>query len=539
MSITVEVAKRRTFAIISHPDAGKTTLTEKFLLYGGALNLAGSVSAKKQQRAATSDWMELEKQRGISISSTVLNFQYGNYCVNLLDTPGHQDFSEDTYRTLMAADSVIMLIDNAKGVETQTKKLFQVCRMRGIPVVTFINKMDRDGKEPLELMDEVEQIFNIRTCAFNWPIGMGRGFKGVYDRQENKVHLFERTEHGKYKAPVQMTDMHDPSLKALIGEQEHARLVEELEILSIAGESFDKEAYLEGQMSPVFFGSAMTNFGIQLFLDTFLPLAPPPRARKSSPKEASEEPAWVPPDEEAFSGFVFKIQANMDPNHRDCVAFLRVCSGKFTRDMPVKHARTGRSIRLSHSHKLFGQDRETFNEGYAGDIIGFSSNQGLFSIGDTVCTGPTFHFEAVPKFPPEMFAGIRNPNPSKYKQFTKGMEQLGLEGAVQILRLFDASGHANMVLAAVGQLQFEVVQHRLKAEYGVDTILEPMPEFTHARWLVGTPEQLAAVKWSVNAKKAEDALGQPMALFKGEWTMNNMVANNEETGVAFLAIPAH
>lgn len=531
MSLNTEVSKRRTFAIISHPDAGKTTLTEKFLLYGGAVNLAGSVAAKKQQRAATSDWMELERQRGISISSTVLNFNYGNYCINLLDTPGHQDFSEDTYRTLMAADSVIMLIDNAKGVETQTKKLFQVCKMRNIPVVTFINKMDREGKEPLELLDEVEQIFNIKTYAFNWPIGSGASFQGVYDRIKNKVHLFERTEHGKHKAPVQMTDMHDPALKGMIGEREYNQLMEELEILSIAGNEFTEEAYLKGEMSPVFFGSAATNFGIQLFLDTFLPLAPPPRPR------LCEENGRIPPDQDEFSGFIFKIQANMDPHHRDCIAFLRVCSGKFNRDMAVKHPRTGRTIRLSHAHKLFGQDRETFNEGFAGDIIGFSSNQGLFSIGDTVCTGKNLRFEAVPKFPPEIFAGIRNPNPSKYKQYTKGIEQLGLEGAVQILHLYDSMGNTSMVLAAVGQLQFEVVQHRLKAEYGVETILEPLPDFTHARWLVGEQAEIDKVKWSVNAKKAEDSQGHLMALFRGEWTMNNMIANNDGVNVEFAAIP--
>ena len=355
MSFAAQVKKRRTFAIISHPDAGKTTLTEKLLLYGGAVNLAGSVTAKKQQRQATSDWMALERQRGISITSTVLNFEYSGFHINLLDTPGHQDFSEDTYRTLMAADSVIMLLDNAKGVETQTRKLYQVCKRRGIPVVTFINKLDRPGREPLELLDEVEKLFDIQTYAFNWPIGMGDTFKGVYDRQEHKLHTFERTDHGKHKAPVSVSDVHDAAVKASMPESTYNQLVEEIEILDMAGEVFSEEAYQAGLMTPVFFGSAANNFGVELFLAQFLGLAPAPAARKS-------DQGPIDPANENFSGFIFKIQANMDPQHRDRIAFMRVCSGQFSRDMQVKHPRTGKMIRLSHSHRLFGQDRETVNE---------------------------------------------------------------------------------------------------------------------------------------------------------------------------------
>lgn len=517
MTFDSEVRQRRTFAIISHPDAGKTTLTEKLLLYGGAVQLAGSVAAKKQQRQATSDWMALEKQRGISISSTVLNFQYDGYHVNLLDTPGHQDFSEDTYRTLVAADSVIMLLDNAKGVETQTKKLYQVCKRRGVPVVTFINKLDRPGREPLELLDEVEQLFGIKTCAFNWPVGMGDTFKGVYDRREKKLHTFERTDHGKYKAPVALSDVHDPEIKAQIPELTYNQLVEEIDILDMAGDAFDMDAYLSGEMTPVFFGSAANNFGIELFLSQFLTLAPTPSPRKTNN-------GLIDPGSENFSGFIFKIQANMDPQHRDRIAFMRICSGQFSRDMQVRHPRSGKMIRLSHSHRLFGQDRETVNEAYAGDIVGLSSND-QFAIGDTLCNGPTFEFEPIPTFAPECFALLSNPNPSKYKQFQKGIDQLRQEGAIQVM-YFQDSAQRNPILAAVGHLQFEVVQFRLQSEYGVETRLETLGEYTHARWIVSDSDNLDTVEWIVNARKAEDADGRTVALIKGEWALNYMMEKN-------------
>jgi peptide chain release factor 3 len=527
MSLTEAVSKRRTFAIISHPDAGKTTLTEKLLLYGGAVHLAGSVVAKRQQRQSVSDWMELEKQRGISISSTVLNFAYGGHHVNLLDTPGHQDFSEDTYRTLMAADSVIMLIDNAKGVETQTKKLYQVCKRRGIPVVTFINKMDRPGREPLELLDEVEKLFDIRTYAMNWPIGMGDRFRGVYDRQQHQIHLFERTAHGQYKAPVSVADIHDPAAREMVGEELYGQLAEELEILDMAGFDFCQDEYLAGRMSPVFFGSAMTNFGIQLFLDTFLPLAPSPGPR------ALVNDGEVLPDNPDFSGFIFKIQANMNPLHRDRIAFMRICSGKFERDMQVKHPRSGKTVRLSHSQKLFGQDREIVNEAFAGDIVGLPCTLD-FSIGDTLCTGPAMAFEPIPTFSPECFALIRNPDTGKYKSFQKGIDQLRQEGAIQVF-YFDDASQRNPVMGAVGQLQFDVVRHRLRAEYNVDTILEPLPEYTHCRWLKGTPDQIAGMRWIVNARKAQDADSRPMALVKGEWALNYLIEQNP--AIQFVETP--
>jgi peptide chain release factor 3 len=535
MTYDDQARQRRTFAIISHPDAGKTTLTEKLLLYGGALHLAGSVAAKKQQRQAASDWMALEKQRGISISSTVLNFEYQGIHINLLDTPGHQDFSEDTYRTLMAADSVIMLLDNAKGVETQTKKLFQVCKKRGIPVVTFINKLDRPGREPLELLDEVESLFGIRTCAFNWPIGMGDEFKGVYDRREKKLHFFERTAHGSYKAPMSMASLDalttDPDLLKQVPERARKQLIEEVEILEMAGEEFSKDAFLRGEMTPVFFGSAANNFGLELFLQQFLELSPPPSAHLTRAGEVVE------PGDEPFSGFIFKIQANMDPQHRDRIAFLRVCSGKFSRDMQVKHPRTGRVIRLSHSHRLFGQDRQTMDEAFAGDIVGLSGND-QFSIGDTLCEGASFEFEPIPAFAPECFALLRNPNPSKYKQFQKGIDQLRQEGAIQVL-YFHGGAQRNPILAAVGRLQFEVAQFRLQSEYNVEVSAENLGEYSHARWLVSAdPEKELEpndIEWIVNARRAEDADGRVVALVKGEWALNYLVERNPE--VRFLDTP--
>ncbi len=530
MSYTDEVAKRRTFAIISHPDSGKTTLTEKLLLYGGVVNTAGSVSAKKNQRSTSSDWMELERQRGISVSSTVLNFDYNGYKVNLLDTPGHKDFSEDTYRTLMAADSVIMLIDNAKGVETQTRKLFEVCRRRGIPLVTFINKMDRFGREPLELIDELEDIFGIPTYPCNWPIGSGVNFQGVYDRREKELHLFQRTQHGSYKAPLKVTDIHDESLKEIIPPHEYEQFLEELEILDGAGHAYDYDAYRRGEQNPVFFGSAVTNFGISQFLHHFLPMAPAPSARETQDKDL------IQPDDKNFTGYIFKIQANMDPKHRDCVAFLRVCSGRFERDMSVKHVRTGKTVRLTHSYKIVGQDRETVDDGYAGDIVGFSSNKGLFAIGDTVSDGPDAEYVAIPPFPPEVFAKLRNKDTAKYKQYTKGLEQLSLEGAIQIINLKDSFDQSTTVLAAVGQLQFEVAQYRLESEYGVATVMDPMPELTHARWISGKPEDLDELR-GVNVQSATDSQGRLMALFKGEWAMEYTIKQYPKIG--FHTSPLH
>ena len=407
MSYENEVSRRRTFAIISHPDAGKTTLTEKLLLYGGAVALAGSVTARKNQRATTSDWMELEKQRGISVSSTVLQFEYKGSVVNLLDTPGHKDFSEDTYRVLTAVDAAIMVIDAGKGIETQTRKLFEVCRRRGVPIFTFMNKLDRPAREPLTLMDELETVLGIGACAMNWPLGLGQQFRGVYDRLKKEVHLFERTVHGAYRAPEKVGGLHDDFVKQHTVEEALDQAVLELEMLDGAGHDFDRAKVERGELTPVFFGSASNNFGVQLLLDGFLDLAPPPKGRIAGDQ-------IVEPSDEKFAGFVFKIQANMDPRHRDRMSYVRIVSGKFERDMQAFNSRTGKSVRLGNSQKLFAQDRETVNEAYAGDVVGIVGNYD-FGIGDTLSTDPKLKFDEIPRFAPEVFAYLHNPSTAKYK----------------------------------------------------------------------------------------------------------------------------
>jgi peptide chain release factor 3 len=508
--LQAEVARRRTFAIISHPDAGKTTLTEKLLLYGGAIQLAGSVRARKNQRHATSDWMAMERQRGISITSTVLQFPYAGCQVNLLDTPGHQDFSEDTYRTLAAVDSAVMIIDAANGVEAQTRKLFRVCRQRGIPIFTFINKMDRPAREPLHLLGEIEEVLGIGAAPMNWPVGDGPEFRGVFDRRERQLHLFDRTERGERAAPVTVVGPEDPALESILPTAQLARLREEIELLDMAGEAFDEERLYRGEVTPVFFGSAVTNFGVKLFFDRFVELAPPP-----GPMETVND-GVVCPDAEEFSGFVFKIQANMDPMHRDRVAFLRVCSGRFERDMQVLHPRLGRKIRLTRPHKLFAQGRETIEEAYAGDVIGLT-NPGLFAIGDTVSSGRAVRFGGIPRFAPEHFASLQNRHLEKYKQFQKGLEQLGEEGAIQVFYPRDGV-RREPVLAAVGQLQFEVVQFRLQSEYGVETGLMRLP-FELARWVTGPADDLRRVNWAPGARPVEDADGRLVGLFDGRWAL--------------------
>ncbi|MFN3650908.1 MAG: peptide chain release factor 3 [Armatimonadota bacterium] len=521
-----QIQRRRTFAIISHPDAGKTTLTEKLLLYGGAIQLAGSVSARKNQRKATSDWMALEQQRGISITSTVLQFEYEGHVLNLLDTPGHQDFSEDTYRTLMAADSAVMLIDNAKGVEPQTRKLFHVCRQRGIPIFTFINKMDRPGQEPLELLAEIEEVLGISSVPINWPIGDGSDFRGVYDRRSKEVHLFERTDRGAYRAPLKVTDLDDPVLAKHLGDVRYTRLREEIELLDVAGEELDQERVDAGEVTPAFFGSAVTNFGVEPFLHWFVRMAPAPR-----PYLAGED-AEVTPEDPHFRGFVFKIQANMDPNHRDRIAFMRVVSGRFERDMSVQNARLGRSVRLTRPQKLFAQDREIMEEAYPGDIIGLT-NPGVFNIGDTLYTGTPVRFRGIPRFQPEHFAILRNTRIDKYKQFQKGIDQLGEEGVVQVFYDVDAA-RREPILGAVGRLQFEVVQFRLRSEYGVETVLEPLP-YSHVRWLDADPAELKAMRWFHGSRRVEDVEGQPAGLFDGDWSLNYMAEQHQK--VQFLNEP--
>ena len=511
--IEEQVSKRRTFAIISHPDAGKTTLTEKLLLYGGAIQTAGQVSARRAQRAATSDWMELEKQRGISITSTVLQFPYEGYTVNLLDTPGHQDFGEDTYRTLLAADSAVMLIDAAKGVEPQTKKLFAICRARRIPLFTFINKMDRPSRDPLELLDELENVLGIGAFPMNWPLGNGPAFKGVYDRHDRQVHLFERSAHGAKRAHVQVADVNDPQIKDLLDEQSYRDFIDGLELLEGAGADFDMASMLRGEVTPVFFGSAVTNFGVQLFLDKFVRMAPAPAPRATA---ATGDLVMVSPSNHEFSGFVFKIQANMDPRHRDRVAFVRVCSGKFERDMTVRNVRTGKEVRLSRAMRLFASERESLDAAYAGDVVGLA-NPGVFAIGDTICEGKPVEFEPIPSFAPEHFASVRSLDTGSYKSFGKGIAQLREEGAIQVLYPY-GSMRTEPILAAVGALQFEVVKYRLESEYGVKTVFTSLP-YSVARHVAGEDDSVKRAQLPTNAKLVEDWDGRPIALFESEWSL--------------------
>jgi peptide chain release factor 3 len=524
--LEIAVEHRRNFAIISHPDAGKTTLTEKLLLYGGAIHEAGAVKARRDQRKATSDWMEMEKQRGISITSTVLQFEYQGFQVNLLDTPGHQDFSEDTYRTLAAADNAVMLIDAAKGLEPQTRKLFEVCKMRELPIFTFVNKLDRPGREPLELLDEIEQELGLQTYAVNWPIGTGDRFKGVFDRHQQKVHLFERTAHGSREATDTVMDLHDPRLKEILDKELFEQLHSDLELLDGVASELDLEAIHAGYMTPVFFGSAMTNFGVELFLHYFLEYALKPGNRNSN--IGSIEPSYP-----EFSGFVFKLQANMDPKHRDRVAFIRVCTGKFEKDMTVSHARTGKTVRLSRPQKLFAQDRESIEEAYPGDVIGLN-NPGVFAIGDTIYTGmKKLEYEGIPCFSPELFSFLRNPNPSKFKQFQKGVKELQEEGAVQIMYSADESKR-DPILAAVGQLQFEVVQFRMKNEYGVETTLEPLG-YSVARWVLNGWDALDKVGRLFNTVTIKDNWNRPVLLFKNEWNVNQLLEDHPSLKLSAIA----
>ncbi|HDP79220.1 MAG TPA: peptide chain release factor 3, partial [Spirochaetes bacterium] len=468
-----EAARRRTLAIISHPDAGKTTLTEKLLLYGGAIELAGSVTAKKKQRETSSDWMELEKKRGISISSTVLQFEYRGFRFNLLDTPGHRDFSEDTYRVLMAVDAVIMVIDAGKGIESQTLKLFEVCRKRGTPIYTFINKLDRPAMPALELIDQIEKTLGIHACPVCWPIESGPFFKGVYDRLDRKMHLFEKVPGGAYRAPVSVHDLSDPLLKSMLSGPSYQDIMEEIEMLDVAQKGLDRADVREGKTTPVFFGSAANNFGVELLLDGFLKFSDDP-----SPRSAGG--VTVPLDDSRFSAFVFKIQTNMNPQHRDRMVFARVCSGKFFRDMKAYNTRNGKEVRISNSHNLFGRERETMDEAYPGDIIGFITNAD-YRPGDTISTDPELRFNEIPRFAPECFAYIGSVSTSGYKSFRKGLDHLMAEDIVQPFYLKNHGGNLPL-LGAVGPLQFEVLQYRLRDEYGVESSLDIRP-WTFLRWL--------------------------------------------------------
>jgi peptide chain release factor 3 len=537
MSPAAEIARRRTFAIISHPDAGKTTLTEKFLLYGNAIHLAGAVTARKNQRATASDWMELEKQRGISISSTVLQFDYTGYAVNLLDTPGHKDFSEDTYRVLTAVDAALMVIDAAKGVEAQTRKLFEVCRRRGVPIFTFMNKCDRPTLNGLALLDELENVLGLAASPVIWPLGNGPSFRGVIDRRSQQVHLFERVPGGAYQAPVQVTSLEDPVVRAKLDDYTYGEVKEQLEMLDGAGHPFDLEAVRAGKQTPVYFGSAVNNFGIQLLLDGFLKDSVPPAPRKcmvrvdgnlrASTEPTQEQARVIPVTYEKFSGFVFKIQANMDPKHRDRIAFIRVCSGKFTRDMMVTHQRTGKTLRLSSSHKLFGQERETVDEAWPGDVIGLVGHS-EFGIGDTLTEDRSIVYNEIPRFPPEVFTYISNPNPSDAKKFRTGLEQLLQEGVVQSFTARH-SPPGSTLLAAVGPLQFEVVQYRLQSEYGAESRLEPTP-WTLLKWLEPHPalKNPSSLVVASGVSFGTDKFDNPIALFPNEWTMRYFLEKNPE-----------
>jgi peptide chain release factor 3 len=520
MNLNDEIKKRRTFAIISHPDAGKTTLTEKLLLYGGAIHEAGSVTARKNQRKSTSDWMELERKRGISITSTVLQFEYNGYKINLLDTPGHEDFSEDTYRILTAVDAVIMVIDGAKGIESQTKKLFQVCSQRNIPIFTFINKLDRPIIEPLSLLDEIEKVLGIGTFAVNWPLGSGTDFKGVYDRLSRKVHLFERVSGGVFKAPVYVHSIEDEFIRDALGENLYLTTIEEIQIIDIAGENFDIKEVEKGKITPVFFGSAYNNFGVQLLLDYFLKYSLPPG------KHYTQKGKIINPDYEKFSGFIFKIQANMDPKHRDRIAFLRVCSGKFIRNMNVIHFGSGKRVRLSSAHSVLGQQRETIDEAYPGDIVGLISN-GNFSIGDTLTEDSEIIYDEIPQFSPELFFIVTNPNPSNYKPFRDGIEQLLQEGVVQSFDL-KLNYEGNLLLGAVGQLQFEVFQYRLKNEYNSDSNLTPT-NWTLLRWLDTNikEEELNQRSLPIGAALGKDKKERLVILFPSKWSLENFIEKNK------------
>jgi len=519
-----EVSRRRSFAIISHPDAGKTTLTEKFLLYGGALQLAGSVTARKNQRATTSDWMELEKQRGISVSSTVLQFEYRDCVVNLLDTPGHKDFSEDTYRVLTAVDAAVMVVDAGKGIESQTRKLFEVCRRRGVPIFTFMNKLDRPARPPLDLLDELENVLGIHACPLNWPLGDGPRFKGVYDRMNREVHLFERTAHGAYRAPVSVAGIGDDQVRDALDEAVWRQVRDELELLEGAGADFDAGQVLAGALTPVFFGSAANNFGVQLLLDRFLDLAPQPLARRD------RSGAGIDPASEEFSAFVFKIQANMNPKHRDRVAFIRIVSGRFERDMNVVNTRSRERMRLGNSQRLFARERETVDDAFAGDVVGLVGNHDLL-IGDTLAIRPEVAFDEIPRFAPECFAWLHNRSTAKYKRFRDGLQQLLKEGVAGEFQLIDGGTSSVPLLGAVGPLQFEVLQHRLEGEYGAETRMENA-DWSIARWLrpsQGDPSAPdARPSLSLGTAFARDAHGWLVALLPSEWALKTFTDKNED-----------
>ena len=517
-----EIERRRTFAIISHPDAGKTTLTEKFLLYGGAIASAGMVKGKKNTKHAVSDWMEIEKQRGISVTSSVLQFRYDGYCINILDTPGHQDFSEDTYRTLMAADAAVMVIDASKGVEKQTIKLFKVCMLRDIPVFTFINKMDRDSRDPFELLEEIEKILGISTYPINWPIGSGKSFQGVYDRENQRIIKFTAN-NGQHEVDAVSVAVDDPSLKGMIGDEPYQTLSDDIELLDGAGFELDMDLVQRGKLSPVFFGSALTNFGVEPFLETFLKMTPPPLARQCSD-------GVVDPFDEDFSAFVFKIQANMNKAHRDRIAFMRICSGRFDKNNEVYHTQGDKKMRLLQPQQMMAQEREVVDEAYAGDIIGVF-DPGIFSIGDTICSPKRkIVFEGIPTFAPEHFALVRQKDTMKRKQFVKGTSQIAQEGAIQIFQEI-GGGMEEVIVGVVGTLQFEVLEYRLKNEYNVDIIMQPLP-YQFIRWIENEDIDVKKLDITSDTKRVQDLHGKPLLLFSNSWNINWALEHNKDLRLA-------
>lgn len=515
-----EISKRRTFAIISHPDAGKTTLTEKFLLYGGAINLAGSVKGKKTSKHAVSDWMEIEKERGISVTSSVMQFNYDGYCINILDTPGHQDFSEDTYRTLMAADSAVMVIDASKGVEAQTIKLFKVCLLRNIPIFTFINKMDQDARDPFDLLDEIESVLGIKTCPINWPIGNGKDFRGVYDRKTQHIHAFTPYGNGTREIKDTNLTLDSPDLESTIGDELYATLTDDIELLDGASNPLIMDEVSSGKLSPAFFGSALTNFGIELFLNYFLEMTSAPLSRTS-------DIGMIDSFDDHFSAFVFKIQANMNRAHRDRIAFMRICSGKFETGMEIFHVQGNKKLKLLQPQQLMAQERKIIKDAYAGDVIGVF-DPGVFSIGDTLCSpDKKFAFEGIPTFAPEHFAKVRQADTMKRKQFVKGISQIAQEGAIQIFQEYN-TGMEEIIVGVVGVLQFDVLKHRLQGEYGVEIRMDPMPH-EHIRWIANKDEiDVSTINGTSDMKRIKDLHDNPLLLFIHPWAVKSVLDKNED-----------
>lgn len=514
-----QIERRRTFAIISHPDAGKTTLTEKFLLYGGAIRSAGSVKSRRSQKHAVSDWMEIEKQRGISVTSSVLQFNYNDFCINILDTPGHQDFSEDTYRTLVAADSAVMVIDSAKGVEQQTKKLFKVCKMRGIPIFTFVNKMDSHGKDPFELLEDIENVLGIRSYPMDWPIGSGKEFQGVYNRQKNQIELFDEGNHGESIVNNVKGDLMSEKFSLLLGEDLHKKLLEDIELLDMAGDAYDLKKILSGELTPVFFGSALTNFGVEPFLESFLEISTPPLSRASNLGD-------IAPEEPYFSGFIFKIQANMNPAHRDRIAFLRICSGKFEKGMIVNHVQKGKKVKLAQPQQFLAQDRATVETAYPGDIIGIH-DPGIFNIGDTLCSDNlNLQYEGIPQFAPEHFMKISTTNALKRKQFLKGITQLAEEGSIQVFKPHFI-GTEELIIGVVGVLQFEVLEYRLNHEYGVDIKMQMLP-YHFIRWIELDNFDYSTFKITSDSLLVETQDNDPVLLCQYEWSIRQVQERNSK-----------